>query len=48
MDKFVLYGYAIICGGLGIISTAYLVISAIHTTGVKFYRKAKYGTSLFD
>ncbi len=48
MDKIVLYGYAIICGGLGIVSTVYLVVSALHTTGVKFYRKAKYGKSLYD
>lgn len=48
MDKIVLYGYAIICGGLGIITTAYLVFSAVYTTACKFYRKVKFGISLYD
>lgn len=48
MDKIVLYGYAIICGGLGIITTGYLVVSAVYTTGIKIFRKAKYGKSLYD
>ena len=37
--------FGIIVGGL---PTLYVIYEAIATIGMKFYRKAKYGISLFD
>lgn len=37
--------FGVLLGGL---PTLYLIYEAIATISMKFYRKAKYGTSLFD
>ncbi|MCI8530404.1 MAG: hypothetical protein HFH82_14875 [Lachnospiraceae bacterium] len=38
----------IIGGASGALSTLYIIVSLFGTIGYKFFRKIKYGTSLFN
>lgn len=48
MDKIIMYLFAFVGGGLGVISTIYLIVSMFGVLGQKIYRKIKYGASLYD
>lgn len=48
MDNIIMLIFAVIGGGLGIVTTVYLVVSAFVTCGQKIYGKIKYGKSLYD
>lgn len=44
----VMYIFAFIGGGLGIVTSIYIILSAFSVLGQKIYRKIKYGNSLYD
>lgn len=48
MDKIIMIIFAVVGGGLGIISSIYLVVSAISVIAKKIYGKVRYGKSLYD
>ncbi len=48
MDKIGMILFAIIGGGLGIVSSVYLVVSMFYTLGFKIYRKVKYGYTMYQ
>lgn len=47
MDKIVYYIIAIVGGGLGVITTLYMIVATFGVLGYKIYRKAKFGISMF-
>ena len=47
MDKIILYIIAFVGGGLGVLSSLYIVAATFGVLGYKIYRKAKYHISLF-
>ena len=48
MEKIIMVLYAVLCGGLGIVATLYLLASVFGVLGQKIYRKVKFGKSLYD
>lgn len=48
MDKIIMFIFAFIGGGLGIVSTLYLIVSMFGVLGQKIFRKIKYGASMYD
>lgn len=48
MGNIILYIVAFLGGGLGVITTLYMIVSLFGVLFQKIYRKVKYGTSLFD
>lgn len=48
MDKIGMYIYAVLCGGMGILTSVYMVVSAVVVIAQKITRKVRYGTSMFD
>lgn len=44
----VIYIYLVLCGGLGIISSAYLTVSMVVVIIQKIFGKIRYGKSLYD
>lgn len=44
----VIYIYLVLCGGLGIISSAYLTVSMVVVIIQKIFGKVRYGKSLYD
>lgn len=48
MDKIIMYIYAVLCGGMGIVTTLYLVLATVGVLGQKVKGKIAEGKSLFD
>ena len=46
--KILLWILVIFGGGVGFLSTLYIVVSLFVMIGFKIYRKARYGMSLYD
>lgn len=48
MGNIILYIMAFLGGGLGIVTTLYMVVALFVVLFQKIYRKVKHGTSVFD
>ena len=46
--KIFMYIFAFVGGGMGVVTTVYLIFSAISVLAQKIYRKIKFGNSLYD
>lgn len=46
--KFLMWIVVIFGGGIGLLSTLYIVLSLFAMIGFKIYRKIKYGMSLYE
>lgn len=48
MLKIIMFMVAFVGGGVGLLSTLYIVVSLLGMIAFKVYRKIKYGISLFN
>lgn len=46
--KFLMWIVVIFGGGIGLLSTLYIVVSLFAMIGFKIYRKIRYGMSLYE